>query len=55
MLARTPARIESLPRSGLTVLSAMIFRLIGSLPDRSEMASELADSTVKLPEIDSRS
>jgi hypothetical protein len=49
MLAMTPSRIESAPRSGPTVRSSMNFSSIGRRPERSEMASSLASSTVKPP------
>lgn len=37
--ARMPAWIESAPVSGPTVRSSTTFRSIGSLPERSEIAS----------------
>ena len=49
--AMVPARMESAPRSGPTVRSSMTFSSTGSLPDRSRIASWLALSVVKLPEM----
>ena len=51
MPASLPASMESAPSEGPTVRSSTMVSLAGSAPERSWMASVLALSTVKLPEI----
>ena len=50
-MAMIPSRMESAPSSGPTVRSSTTVSSTGSLPERSEMASWSAVSTVKLPDI----
>jgi hypothetical protein len=50
-MASVPLAIESAPSTALIELSSTTVRSTGSAPERSAMASALALSVVKLPEI----